>query len=46
MSRCNDYEYVLIMTAYELKNIVLFHVKGVDFNCILWAISRIEALIG
>ena len=32
-----------IMTAYELKNIAILNVKGVDFRCILWGISRNEA---
>ena len=31
------------MTAYELKNIAIFNVKGVDFRRILWGISRDEA---
>ena len=28
------------MTAYALKNIAILNVKGVDFRCILWGISR------
>ena len=32
------------MTAYELKNIAILNVKGVDFRCILWGISRDEAV--
>ena len=31
------------MTAYELKNIAILNVKGVDFRCILWSINRDEA---
>ena len=31
------------MTAYELKNIAKLNIKGVDFRCILWGISRDEA---
>ena len=31
------------MTACELKNMVILNVKGVDFRCILWGISRDEA---
>ena len=34
--------YVL-MTPYELKNIAISNVKGVDFWCILWGISKDEA---
>ena len=32
------------MTAYELENIAIFNVKGVDFRCILLDISRDEAV--
>ena len=32
------------MTAYELKNIVILNVKGVDFRRILWGISIDEAV--
>ena len=33
-----------MMTTYELKNIKILNVKGVDFRCILWEISRDEAV--
>ena len=32
------------MTAYELKNIAILNVKGVDVRRILWGISRDEAV--
>ena len=32
------------MTAYELKNIAILNVKGVDFSCLLWGNSRNEAV--
>ena len=32
------------MIAYELKNIAILNVKGTDFRCILWGISRDEAV--
>ena len=32
------------MTAYELKNIAILNVKGVDFRCNWWGISRDEAV--
>ena len=38
---CNKCQDVL-MTAYELKDIAILNVKGVDFRCILWGISRNE----
>ena len=34
------------MTVYELKNIAILNVKGVDSRCILWGISRDEAFNG
>ena len=39
-NKCHD----VLMTAYELKNIAILNVKGVDFRCILWGISRDEAV--
>ena len=38
--KCHD----LLTTAYELKNIAILNVKGVDCRCILWAISKNEAV--
>ena len=32
------------MTAEKLKNITILNVKGVHFRCILWVISRDEAV--
>ena len=37
---CNKCHNALITTAYELKNIARLNVKGLDFRCILWGISR------
>ena len=34
----------VLMTTYELKNIAILNVKGVDFRCILWGISRDEGV--
>ena len=39
-NKCHD----VLVTAYESKNIVILSVKGVDFRCILWGISRNEAV--
>ena len=41
---CNKCHDVLI-TAYKLKNIAILTVKGVDYRCILWGISKTEAVI-
>ena len=35
---------MFLETAYKLKNIVILNVKGIDFRCILWGISRNEAV--
>ena len=32
------------MMAYELKSIAILNVKGVDYRCILWGITRDEAV--
>ena len=32
------------MTAYELKNITILNVKGVDFRCILSGSTKNEAV--
>ena len=32
------------MTAYESENIAILNVKDVDYTCILWGISRNEAV--
>ena len=39
-NKCHD----VVMTDYELKNIAILNVKWVDFSCILWGISRDEAI--
>ena len=39
-NKCQD----ILMTACELKNIVILNVKGVDFRCILCGISTDEAV--
>ena len=32
------------MNAYELKNMAILTVKGVDYSCILWRISKNDAV--
>ena len=39
-NKCHD----ILMTSYELKNIAILNVNRVDFRCILWSISRDEAV--
>ena len=39
-NKCQD----IFMTTYELKGFAILNVKGVDFRCILWGISRDEAV--
>ena len=36
--------HALSMMAYELKNIAILNAKGVDYRCVLWGISRDEAV--
>ena len=36
--------YDALVTAYELKNIAILNVKVLDFRCVLWGISRDEAV--
>ena len=40
---CNGCRAVSKM-AYELKNIAILSTKDVDYRCILWSISRDEAV--
>ena len=40
---CNKCHNVL-MTAYELKNIAILNVKGVDYKCILLGASKSNAI--
>ena len=39
-NKCHD----VLMTAYEFKNIAILNVKGVDFRCMLWGISKYDAV--
>ena len=36
--------YDVSTTAYKLKNISILNVKRINFRCILWRISRNEAI--
>ena len=36
--------HAVSMMACELKNIAILNAKGVDYRCILWGISRDEAV--
>ena len=38
--KCHD----VLLTAYQLKNITILSVKGVDYRCILWGFSKNEAV--
>ena len=40
---CNGCHAVPMMT-YELKNIAILNAKGVDYTCIIWGISKDEAV--
>ena len=32
------------MMAYELKSIAILNAKGIDYSCILWDISKNDAV--
>ena len=34
----------LSMVAYELKNIAILNVKGVDYRCVLWNMTKNDAI--
>ena len=36
--------HAISMMAYELKNIAILNAKGVDYRCILWDISKNDAI--
>ena len=40
---CNGCHAVSMMTG-ELKNIAMLNVKGVDYRCMLWGISKNDAV--
>ena len=39
---CHD----ISMIAYGLKNIAILNVKGVDYRCVLWNMTRNDAING
>ena len=39
-NRCYD----IPMMAYKLENIAILNVKGVDYKCILWSMTRNYAI--
>ena len=34
----------ILMIAYALKNIAIVNAKGVDYRCVLWNITRNDAI--
>ena len=39
---CNGCDLILMMTC-ELKNIEILNVKGLDYSCVLWNVTRNDA---
>ena len=39
--KCHD----VLITVYELKNIAILNVKGVDYRCIFWVLVEMKLLI-
>ena len=40
---CNGCHY-LSLVAYELENISILNVKGVDYRCVLWNMTKNDAI--
>ena len=40
---CNGCHY-LSMVAYELENISILNVKGADYRCVLWNMTKNDAI--
>ena len=40
---CNKCHDILIM-AYELENTAILNVKGVDYRCVLWNMTKSDAI--
>ena len=38
--------YDMSMMAYELENIATLNVKGVDYRCVLWSLTKHDAING
>ena len=36
--------HAMSMMAYELRNIAILNAKGVDYRCILWVLSKNDAI--
>ena len=34
----------ILMIAYALKNIAIVNAKGVDYRCVLWNVTRNDAI--
>ena len=41
---CNKCNHISMM-AYELENIVITNLKGVDYRCVLWNMTKNDAII-
>ena len=46
--KCQPYVHngchAISVTAYKLKNIAILNAKGVDYGCILWGITKNDAI--
>ena len=40
-NKCHD----ILMTAYELKEMKVLNTKGINYRCVLWGITKNEAVI-
>ena len=37
-------KYNVLMMAHDVENIAILNVKGVDYRCVLWNITRNDAV--
>ena len=40
---CNECHDISMM-AYDLKNIAILNVKGIDYRCVIWNMTRNDAI--
>ena len=44
MSHMSVMDVTISMMAYELENIAILNVKGVDYRCVIWNMTRSDAV--
>ena len=44
MSHMSVMDVTISMMVYELENIAIVNVKGVDYRCVIWNMTRSDAV--